>query len=656
MAIRALLIAAFSFISASSVATAGTVQVEVARDGLWLLSSDGRRVVGLSPELELSVRPYEPGGLAVLGPGPARRMALSDMKVDRHGSGWTATASARHEGAVYVLRVKAAADDPQLRMELTAHYDRAVLVHHELARFVVGPVQQARFLDRAYRLVNLRRRAHVGALTPLVARFAQAGGPDLLLLGGSGLQGMALERMSHDGVSVTLELDHAANRPFRIYRRCVTHSARGQPVPKKGLSLSYRGAGTHRVVEARWMVGSVVPVLVGRFPAGRRAAIGLSDHADQSSASRVEAFAFGQTGAVAAGAVGPGYPGFVNRGLSYTKTIFLQRAGRFWLQFDGPRYRAVLDAMAVRGVEIGVHSPTGLRDRPADARRLLEQYRAVYAGRTWIDHQPDTNCEAITNQGWDRSGPWYMLGHLDELGFRYLWSCIDLPLAPGSLNLLAPQRQAARRPVLYHHSALGGPDGHDVFQLFTSAMLFDRRTRLLQRFSAWNLQRLVQERGLLVGHVYVDTGRRTGRYVPRMLIEREAPGHYQLRPDVDRLFLRLRQLELTGDLWVAGIAEMGDHILVTRKVDLQYVPHGVRVSLGVETPRPLRGLTLILPPRTGQVLVDNGPPDGRRDRGDAVEIWFDLQPGHPRLVRVMDAAKHPLSLARSVEFTLRGQP
>jgi len=238
--------------------------------------------------------------------------------------------------------------------------------------------------------------------------------------------------------------------------------------------------------------------------------------------------------AIADGELGEGNPGFVNRGLGYTKSIFLRQAGRYAPQLEDPGYRRVLDQLVPRRVQLAVHSPTGRRDRPARARPLLEAFRAAHAGRTWIDHQPDTNCEAIANQGWNPSSRWYMLGHLRDLAFVYLWSGLDLPLSPGSLNLLAPELAARRRPTLYARNGLDGRGPR--FVMFSSAYLFLKRERLLALLSEPSLDRLSAERGLLIGHVYLDTGRSNGRFRKRALIEERGAGFYRIRPEVDQLF------------------------------------------------------------------------------------------------------------------------
>ena len=619
------------------------------RDRLWLVSPRGQRLLNLLPRLLVSYHRLRPGRQPALRP---RVLVFGAPKLSRDASGWSVQARAQNRWATHTLTLLGAANDPRVRLRWEARYHRDQLVGLELARFILDDVRSGTMLDRAHVHQPLSWRQFTGVLSPRqlqVTLDRPAGRPtSLTLVGGAGVQGLYVRHRARRSYSVDLELDHHLNHPFRRYTKCVKKKTRR--VERRRLYFGLRRAGSRRVLGATWLLGRARLVTATRFPRGFQAAMVLCDHADQSSAAKLEALAFGRSGAVARGETGARFPGLVNRGLAYSKTIFIQRSGPYARQMEHPDYRRLLDRMAGQGVEIGVHSPTGRRDPPLAGRLLLDRFRGAFAGRTWVDHQPNTNCEAIGNQGWDRRSPWYMLGHLSELDFRYLWSGEDLPLAWGSLNLLAPGARARRRPVLYVHSRLerGRPA---PFVLFSTAWSFVPRKRLLRHLSPPWIQRLVNERGLYLGHVYLDTHLDKPLFQRRSLLESRGVGKYALHGDVDRVFSRLASRQARKDLWVTGLEAVADHLLAAMDVELSHLPGGhVRVA-AVAGPA-LRGLTLLLPLGAASARVDGQAPSGTRARRGRVEVWFDLHPGKPRLLQVLDATGKPLELLRPARLQL----
>ena len=616
---------------------------------LWLVDPDGRRLLNLWPQLLVSYRPHSVRLRARDPHLRPRRLQVRTVELHQDPEGgWRARARARTRWTSHTIRLQGAPGDPRVRMSWEVTYHRDLLVGQELARLTVGPVIRGEMLDRAYRRRELGWRQFAGLLSPrraqLVLDRPGAAPLPLTLLGGPGLQGLWVRHRRQRSYSVELELDHHRNHPFWRYRSCVKRSTR--KVARRSLSLGLVRSGSTRQLRASWVVGPFQPLSVGRYPRGLAAAMVLVDHADQSSADRLEALAFGETGALKRGHLGAGHPGLVNRGLGYTKTVFVRRAGPYDRQLDDPHYRRVLQQMSARGVELGVHSPTGLRDRPAAARKLLDHFRRQYSGGTWVDHQPNTNCEAVGNMGWDARGQWYMLGHLAAVGMRYLWSGQDLPHAWGSLNLLRPEIPALRRPVIYPHSRLQSPG--QPFVLFSTTWMFLHRRRLMRSLSPPWISRLVAERGLLLGHVYLESGRKHPHlHAVRSLLQRRPDGGYRLKPEVDRLFVRLQRRQQQGDLWVAGVESVAGHLLAAMDSELDYLPGG-RVVVTNKTP--LKGLTLHLPHGAASATVDGATARGVRRRQDTTEIWFDQLPARPTLLQLRDRRGHPLQLAHPLQI------
>lgn len=611
--------------------------VRLAEDQLLLVGEEGRPLVGLVPQLLVSYSPLRLSPSLTPAPEHPRRIPfeLLQIETDTDGS-WIARTTASIPGVDYHLTIAHTASAPGVAVRLDIMYRTDLLVHMELLRFRVLAAEGASMVDRSYRLVPvpLERRMLADPLSPHVVRTGRVGG-QVTLMGGPGVQSM-IARMTHDGeLQVDLELDHQDNHPFAVFRDCnVTPSS---SPPTLHLDEAWRRAGETRSGQADWVVGPMVPLTIGRLPRGYQAAVVFADHADMSDADKLEAFAFGRSGALAAGEIGPDYPGFVNRGLSYTKTVFIEHSpnGRSGgPQFDHDAYRRVLDRMAAAGVELGVHSPSPRRDKPHQALGMLRSFRQTYAGRVWIDHQPDTNCEAIANQGWSHLSPWFMLDNLASTGFDTVAFMDDMPLAKGSINLLDPTQPGARCPLVYRHSRLRTTHGAD-FRVFTSTWLYISRQRWARWFSPEALDRLEQERGVLIGHVYFDAYRPTGFRQVRDLIVPQPGGGYRLRPVADEVFQRLAGRQHGGTVWVTGVSSLADHMLPAMETRVVYREDGT-VTLTGPPGRAIKGLTVRMVHSQQRMFVNNRPVTQRYTSDGLLEAWFDLPADRPVVLQLKD--------------------
>ncbi|MCC6746833.1 MAG: hypothetical protein IT371_04185 [Deltaproteobacteria bacterium] len=608
--------------------------------GIVLVAPAGERLVELLPELWLA-------SSASRGRLERVRLALDPVARDASVRGALAARGAA-PGVRFLFRVEPVAGEARLALRFEAHFEREVPLRSLVLRLRTAGLGRATVLDRAYRFAPVRGPTFLDGLTPGWVRFVDHRHRPSFELE-EGIEGAWVRPLGGDATELELELLHVDNRPLAFYDRCVDRPRLG--VRRRAQAFQLQPAQSVLSARASLWLGLARPALVARFPRGFRAAVALTDHADQASAAKLEAFALGETGALARRAVGAGRPGFVNRGLSYTKSIFLARQPGYAAQFDDPAFLRLLDHLQARGVELGVHSPTGKRDAPEAVDRLVARFAARYRGRTWIDHQPDTNCEAISNRGWDARGPWYVLDVLARERFRYLWGVLDRPLPRGVPNLLDPAARGARRPVLFQHRALGA--GEVRFWLFATSFLFVDRPRLFSLLGEGPLARLMDEHGLLLGHVYLDTQQERGRYASRSLLERVGPERYRLRRDADALFARLARHQEAGELWVAGLEAVADHLLAARAVRLRY-RDASPPELWVEGPkdRAVRGLTLRVPGPAANVTVDGREPDGARRDGAGVEVWLDLPPGARRRVAVRDPSGAPRRWGERVRIVL----
>lgn len=557
-------------------ATPTTIHLQERDGGVWLLGPSRQPLLDLVPEVE------------VVHDGRRRRLRPT-ATLRRQGTSWLVAAIATLPTVRITIELRLPEKGVAATLTVGRHYRKRTRVGRELLRFRLAPKLQARVLDRSYRLRESSARQ------PRLLAGMQA--PAWVLLEGDGLhlawQGSpslasALLKFRPQGGSLELELDHAANHPLRAYPRCQPRLRSFDPARRRRDRIE-RKIGETLKSTGRWLLAPQAIVVVERYPHGYQSALALTDHADQSSADKLEAFAFGATGALARQALGKGHPGFVNRGLRYTKSIFLAQARAYDRQFDDPRYRRVLAAMEARGVEIGVHSVSGDRDTPQRTARLLQTFRRVYRGRSWIDHQPYTNCEALSMHGLDRGSGWYVLDKLAAAGLRYVWTVPDMPLVASSLDQLRGRSATARRASIYRHPRLRVGDHH--FTAFRSVMLFQPRRRLLARFGRAALDRLAEDHGLLIGHTYLDSFRARGAFHDKTLLRPRVGGGYELRPDVDALFERLAKRQTRGALWVTGVEALAHHLLTALAIDLAPSRDG---ALQLSSREPIEGVSVRL--------------------------------------------------------------
>lgn len=555
--------------------------------------------------------------------------AAAESPAPSSPTAWRITAQASTPLATYRLFLSGDRTRPHIRMRVRVRYSEAGVVAQEVLRFS-AQADAGAMVDRAYRWRPLVEEQLAGDLTPQQVRFSQSG--FRYAYTGRSTQGLRVERRGSGLVyDVVVELDHRLNHPLFAFKKCI-NDQHGKLPAQHNLSDTLVRAGETRTSEGLWTVGEFRPAFVARYPDRYRSALVLVDHADRSSAGHLEALAFGETGALARGRVGPEYPGLVNRGLGYTKTVFLKPATLYAEQVGSRRYERVLAALEQRGVEIGVHSPSGERDGPRRTRVLLEEFRRDYSGRTWVDHQPKTNCEALAAQGLDPQSRWYVLQRLTDLGFDLLWAGHHLMNRKrDGINLFAPRQRAQRRPILFGHSRLSTSEQ----QLFSSMWFFAERREFISLLSRKNLNALSREHGIAIAHVYLETAD-VGRFADRALLQRRSKGSYRVFPAVDRVFRRLARLQSDKKVWVAGLEEVADHLRgALRQTRTYYLGRGV-IRLHNVGRRDLHRLTLALPaeavplepidlPQGAQIDLQvqavGGGPFAFTEAGIGVQLW-----------------------------------
>jgi len=483
----------------------------------------------------------------------------------------------------------------------------------------------------------------LGRGTPLLAWAGPA-----LLSGGPGLAAARLEPSGPGpGLSATLYLDDAAERPFATYPRCLPalpHLEAGNGhayadlEKKHALLEAPRAAGDEdRLEVALTPLGAPAggpeaagPLVIQRWPGGARAAVVLTDHADRTEPDALRAVLWGHSDVRAEGGRGAGLLG---RGLAITRSFFVAPGPG---SLEDPATAVLADGLVAAGSEVALHSITGRPDsREAVRDGLLAA--APWAPATWIDHEPYVNCEALSSEGADPAAPFRVADLLVAGGIRWGWAAGDVA-GFGRVELADLFRTAppgSPCPVIYPLPA------DPRVWVFQSTFFYAPPDRLAAALSNQALDRLEAGNGLFVGHTYLGAGPAgtRGVHAARLAVHAVAGGALAVDPALDAAFARLAARTAAGRLTSLTWDAAGNRLRALGDVALRHLDDGA-VEVANLGDADLPGLTLAVPAPGLAWTVDGAPAAGD---ADGRRIWFDLPAGARREVRARRGAA-PVSL------------
>jgi hypothetical protein len=489
-------------------------------------------------------------------------------------------------------------------VELPFEGDRATVVGRDL-KPVAAPVAILERFDPKWVLIE------------------RAGKPVATALVDDGLDGVEV-RAGAGGVTLRLELDAAEARPFVHDERCTSN----WKDPNKHLPAPVRQRLADEKVLARvqLITGKGLSLVKARFPDGRRAALTFTDHADQSSARTFDVLT----------------TAFLRHKLVLTKALFAKGSDR--PQLEDPKVSALADQLHAGGSEIIPHSATPKRDeRPVTEAALVRFAR--WKARTWIDHQPETNCEAFGDQGFRVGGRFGISDLLVAHRYDYVWAEVDA--RPDEFNLLMPRQPGRRAPTVWPVGRLdvGAPDS---LWMFRSVWAFLEAKRFYGMYAPARLDRLEAERGLHVSHTYLETyhPRRTIFGLKNLLVPAEkkgvpgGPGPVKLDPRFELLLTELEARQERGSLWVPTLAVLGDRMRLVSEVQVLIGADGNAI---LRTARPVPGATFLAHEGKLNVSIGGRVPRGLRSDGKTTEFWDDLPAGDtPLVLSSADGSPRPL--------------
>ncbi len=437
------------------------------------------------------------------------------------------------------------------------------------------------------------------------------------LLIDDGIDGVTIAR-GHNELTITLELYASDARPFVHDAHC---NAQWR-APNRRIHAPERLMLAGDRITSRVQLFSDPPIVLQKtlFPEGRRAALLFTDHADQTSAPTLATLLHGHSSGSETG-------GFLGHHVVLTKALFAHGALQgFERQLEDPRVVTLADELYRAGGEIVPHSATPSPDDRQVTQAALELF-SRWQTRTWIDHQPETNCEAFGDLGFHSGGRFGIADLLSRYHYEYIWAELDRHSHSPDLNLFSLSRAGDRTPTVWPLGRLDSV-GPSEFWMFRSTWSFMSSDDFFRRYDTNALDHLEQARGLHIAHTYLESLHEPGeRFFSHNLLHREADGTIVLLPKMELLLADLERRQARGSLWIPTLVALADRLRRETQLTLTYLD---AQHITLFAPRPIAGATFVAlgPARPAlHVEVDGAPPRGLQRTENQTTFWVDLSAG-----------------------------
>lgn len=611
-------------------------------------------------------------------PGPAVAQTLRFASFHQDGNGFSAEATAAtislhvhlgwESGAGFTMRSTA--------VPLQATWVRQLAVEIELDAEAIG------YLGRDLRPRSVDSLVMLSRFDPKWVTLYRRGQPFMTVLTSDDIDGLEVRRLP-GRARLRIDLLAAEARPFVHFAACTDYWK--DPNQRLVLPVRLLEKGEAQEAQTSFYLSGTIPLAKGRYPDGRRGALVITDHADQTAAHTLRALAGGTSDT---GDQRWGQGGLLGHGIPITKALWLKsgerdgpgrgghdvrddrerpregaRPGHNQLadlgselelmdapaheqadengggrpQLDDPQVVTLADYLFAAGWEVIPHSATPTRDSRDLTGQALNYFRR-FSAKSWIDHQPYTNCEALVNQGY-RPGRYGITDLLHKHGYSYAWAGQDLP--PGDLNLFSPRRMDRYAPVLWPVGRVASGMPADLW-LFRSMLAFIETTRFFNMYTTEAIDRLERERGIHIAHTYLEDFHPPHSWFGKRNLMVPGRRSREVVPDprLDALLSSLAARVARGSLWITTIARLGDYLRAQAAIAITLEPDG---SATLQAPAAVAGASFVLPRQGVSVEVDGRPPKGLRSADGETSFWVDLPAGRPLRVRLRGASGEPLS-------------
>lgn len=293
---------------------------------------------------------------------------------------------------------------------------------------------------------------------------------------------------------------------------------------------------------------------VMRWPAGKEAALVITNDADGEGLAKLYAVFFGSSN--------PDSPKYLKQGIianniKMTNTVF------------GASKPVMADAwrdLEAHDIKIGYHTATPYADLSDVTYQNLVHDMDEYNIRSWIDHSWAQNPECFCVEGWDKDSPYYIMDAINDSKIDYVWlgdASYTNPMnsftEPWRLPHKLYEFDDLTRDVWFYGRTLMG-----TWEIQNFGFLTDFKTMM----TAENLDQLIREQGLCVVYTHFFYA----EVEPYLPFYKSMPdGTMEIRPEVEE---RLQMLDFYQDnrgLWIDTLEEVFDRMIATESLRISGV-------------------------------------------------------------------------------------
>jgi len=509
---------------------------------------------------------------------------------------------------------------PYVDYAIKINYKRDTIVRFEKIIFNMKS-NNGTVLLKDYRTSSITRKVYAsGQWTPKIVEFRYPPTKNIFsFVGSDNMQSMMLQPKNNYSSELCLYLDSAHNHPHHYFiRNKVINLAETRRV--EGEIASY--FVTFSVNNCEKYIAKM------RQPSGYLATLIFTEHPDGEMYKKSRAMAYGYSDIF-----NPKYgtKGFLGNNLTWTKGVFVYDFTNNPTDalMEKPEYKALIDQMFLDGVEIVPHTMTWTRDNRtvvSNGLDILDQYNTC----NWIDHGVPSaidNFEDITIQGWNPQSEYYILDMLHEHGYKYAWGAIDYYPVIERFNMLEPNKTSVINPFMYYISWVDD-NLTDTYKIFLWNTVWTE-LRPDKYYTKANVDRLINEKGIHIGHAYFDMADCEGHTYDKLLFKDE----YKINDIFENELEYIAQKKSEGSLWVPTVTQFGDYLTSISNVRIIYNGNN-EYTIKNDNTHAVNGFALITDKiNISKILIDDTVSSNFKVVDNDIIFWMNIDAGSEKKVR-----------------------
>ena len=497
------------------------------------------------------------------------------------------------------------------------HYKKDTMVPFERIIFDIK-TNNGTVLLKDYRTVHIaKKKIASGQWTPKIVEFRYPPTENIFsFIGGDNMQSMVLQPKNNSFSELILYFDDERNHPFHYYKDYHKIFNLDETKRVAGETISYYV--TFSVNNSEKYIAKM------RQPYGSLATLIFTEHPDGENVKKSRATAYGYSD-ISDPAYGT--KGILGNNLTWTKGIFVYDFVDHPTDalMEKPEYKALIDQMYLDGVEIVPHTMTWNTDNRtivSSGLDVLDQYNAC----NWIDHGLRKNFETLGAQGWNIQSEYYIMDMLHDHNYKYAWGAIDYPITE-SLNILEPDETSVINPFMYYNNRVDD-NLTDTYKIFLWNTI-NTEKRPDEYYTKANVDRLINEKGIHIGHEYFDWEGCEGHAYDKLLFKDE----YKINDLFENELEYIAKKKSEGSLWVPTVSEFGDYLRSISNVRIIYDGNN-EYTIKNDNNHAVNGLAFITDKTNiNKVLINDTISSNFKVVGKDIIFWMDIGANSEKKIR-----------------------